>query len=210
MSFANLSRIGLDKPLRLLLVHAGDAESITWAGLVQPLRLCARAGAGSIPAGRAYARASAAQGGNWHIALLVADETEAPLRAELCRAVIERCRSAPFWGGVGAAVLWLAGAGVMAGVRIACPGPVCGRGSEGRTGHPDAAPVRHRRPAPELLRRRGQHRFFADPDRDRVRRRRAGTRQGSLCVDKVRGKEERQRVALQARFGACSRACRKR
>ncbi len=39
MSFANLSRIGLDKPLRLLLVHAGDAESITWAGLVQPLRL---------------------------------------------------------------------------------------------------------------------------------------------------------------------------
>ena len=43
MSFANLSRIGLDKPLRLLLIHAGDAESITWAGLVQPLRLCARA-----------------------------------------------------------------------------------------------------------------------------------------------------------------------
>jgi transcriptional regulator GlxA family with amidase domain len=26
----------------------------------------------------------------------------------------------------------------------------------------------------------------------------------TLCIDRVRGKEERQRVALQARFGACS------
>jgi transcriptional regulator GlxA family with amidase domain len=32
----------------------------------------------------------------------------------------------------------------------------------------------------------------------------------SLCVERVRGPEERQRVALQAASAPCSRACRKR
>ncbi|MEF2267122.1 HTH-type transcriptional regulator CdhR [Janthinobacterium sp. HH104] len=203
MSFANLSRIGLDKPLRLLLVHAGDAESITWAGLVQPLRLCARAlGPDALQLDVRTPEQVAAQGGNWHIALLVADETEAPLRAELCRAVIERCRSAPFWGGVGAAVLWLAGAGVMDGVRIALPWAL----------YADAEAKAERAIlTPHLFDIDGPHitccggaasidfsltlieTIFGADVQALVKE--------ALCVDKVRGKEERQRVALQARFG---------
>ena len=203
MSFANLSRIGLDKPLRLLLVHAGDAESITWAGLVQPLRLCARAlGPDALQLDVRTPEQVAAQGGNWHIALLVADETEAPLRAELCRAVIERCRSAPFWGGVGAAVLWLADAGVMDGVRIALPWAL----------YADAEAKAERAIlTPHLFDIDGPHitccggaasidfsltlieTIFGADVQALVKE--------ALCVDKVRGKEERQRVALQARFG---------
>ena len=69
MCLFNLSRIGLDKPLRLLLVHAGDAESITWAGLVQPLRLCARAlGPDALQLDVRTPEQVAQQGGNWRCA----------------------------------------------------------------------------------------------------------------------------------------------
>ncbi len=132
----------------------------------------------------------------------MADETEAPLRAELCRAVIERCRSAPFWGGVGAAVLWLADAGVMDGVRIALPWAL----------YADAEAKAERAIlTPHLFDIDGPHitccggaasidfsltlieTIFGADVQALVKE--------ALCVDKVRGKEERQRVALQARFG---------
>src|SRR5476651_61881 len=121
MPFAKLSRLAQERPLRILLVNAGEADAITWAGLVQPLRLAVKL-TGTLELDiRTPEQVADAAPGHWHVALLVADETQAPLRPELCRAVVERCRAAAFWGGVGAGVLWLADAGVMAGVRIALP-----------------------------------------------------------------------------------------
>lgn len=203
MSFANLSRIGRDKPLRLLLIQAGDAESMTWAGLVQPLRLCARAlGADALQLDILTPEQAVAQGGNWHIALLVADEGQRPLPPELCRAVIERCRAAPFWGGVGAGVLWLADAGAMDGVRIALPWALYADAEA----HAERAIL-----TPHLFDIDGPHltccggaasidfsltlieAVFGADVQARLKE--------ALCVDRVRGKEERQRVALQARFG---------
>ncbi|HAT32621.1 MAG TPA: ArgR family transcriptional regulator [Janthinobacterium sp.] len=207
MSFANLSpnlsRIGLDKPLRILLINAGEADTLTWAGLVQPLRLCAAAlGADALRLDVRTPEEAAQAGGHWHIALLVADETQAPPRPELRRAIIERCRSAPFWGGVGAGVLWLADAGVMDGVRIALPWAL----------YADAEAKADRAIlTPHLFEIDGVHltcsggaasvdfaltlveTLFGADAQAHVKE--------ALCVERVRGKEERQRVALQARFG---------
>ena len=85
MSFANLSRLAQQRPLRLLLVNAGEADAITWAGLVQPLRLAARELGPELlqlelrDPQQAVAGASA----HSHLVLLVADERQAPLRT--CR-----------------------------------------------------------------------------------------------------------------------------
>ena len=203
MSFANLSRIGRDKPLRLLLIHAGNAESMTWAGLVQPLRLCERAlGPGALQLDIVTPAQAAALSGNWHIALLVADEGQAPLPPGLCRAVIERCRTAPFWGGVGAGVLWLADAGAMDGVRIALPWALYAD-AEARAERAILTPHLFDIDGPHLTCCGGaasidfsltliEAVFGADVQ---------AQLKEALCVDRVRGKEERQRVALQARFG---------
>src|SRR5262249_11334048 len=107
---------------RMLLVNAGEADAITWAGLIQPLRLAAALlGKEQLQLDVMSPEQAARVQHSWQIALLVADETQAPLAPELCRAVIERCRSAQFWGGVGAGVLGLASAAMMGGVRIALP-----------------------------------------------------------------------------------------
>ncbi|CDG80967.1 bacterial regulatory helix-turn-helix s, AraC family protein [Janthinobacterium agaricidamnosum NBRC 102515 = DSM 9628] len=194
--------------MRFLLINAGTADtadSISWAGLVQPLRLCARELGPEVLRleVRTPEQLVAETPGHWHVALLVADETQAALRPELCRAVIERCRAAPFWGGVGAGVLWLASAGVMDGVRIALPWAL----------YADAEARAERAIlTPHLFDIDGQHltccggaasidfaltlieTIFGADVQAHVKE--------ALCVDRVRGKEERQRVALQARFGA--------
>jgi transcriptional regulator GlxA family with amidase domain len=119
------------------------------------------------------------------------------------RAVIERCRAADYWGGVGAGVLWLAEAGLMAGVRIALPWAL----------YADTEHINDRAIlTPHLFELDGRHLsccggaasidfaltlieclFGATVQ--------AAIKEG-LCVERVRGHEERQRVALQARFGA--------
>jgi AraC family transcriptional regulator, L-arginine-responsive activator len=200
----DLTRLALEKPLRMLLINAGEADAITWAGLVQPLRLCARElGAGALQLEfRTPQQLSAEATGHWHIALLAAGETQAPLAPELCRAVIEHCRSAPFWGAVGAAVSWLADAGVFDGVRIALPWSLyADAGAKA-----DSAIV-----TPNLFEFDGRHlsccggaasidfsltlidTLFGAAVQAQIKE--------ALCIDRVRGKEERQRVALQARFG---------
>ncbi|MES2349888.1 MAG: helix-turn-helix domain-containing protein [Pseudomonadota bacterium] len=204
MSFDNLSRVTQERPLRMLLVNAGEADSITWAGLVQPLRLAAA----SLGPHQFHletmtpAQVVLAQPG-WHIALLVADESQAPLAPEVCRAVIERCRSAEYWGGVGAGVLWLASAGLMSGVRIALPWAL----------YADTEEIAERAIlTPHLFELDGRHlsccggsasidfsltlieHLFGASVQAAIKE--------SLCVERVRGHEERQRVALQARFGA--------
>ena len=182
MSFDKLSRISQERPLRMLLVNAGEADAITWAGLVQPLRLAAAAlGPHQFQLETMTpAQVPLAQPGwpprHFHLALLVADESQAPLAPDVGRAVIERCRAADYWGGVGAGVLWLASAGLMAGVRIALPWAL----------YADTEDVAER----AIL---TPHLFGATVQ--------AAIKE-SLCVERVRGHEERQRVALQARFGA--------
>ncbi len=200
----DLKRLALEKPLRMLLINAGEADAITWAGLVQPLRLCAgELGPGALQLEiRTPQQVKDESDGHWHIALLVADEMQAPLSPELSRVVIERCRSAPFWGAVGAAVSWLADSGAIDGVRIALPWALYGDAGT----KADSAIV-----TPHLFEIDGCHlsccggaasidfsltlieTLFGAVVQAHIKE--------ALCIDRVRGKEERQRVALQARFG---------
>ncbi|SDG14431.1 MULTISPECIES: GlxA family transcriptional regulator [unclassified Duganella] len=204
MSFANLSSLAQQQPLRLLLINAGEADALSWAGLVQPLRLAAaQVGREALQLQTMTpAQVVLAQPG-WDIALLVADEQQAPLPAEQSRAVIERCRSAQYWGGVGAGVLWLAKAGLMAGVRIALPWAL----------YADTEDITQRAIlTPHLFELDGRHlsccggaasidfaltlieQLFGASVQASIKE--------SLCIERVRGPEERQRMALQARFGA--------
>lgn len=204
MSFANLSGLARQKPLRLLLVNAGEADAITWAGLVQPLRMAA-----AILGRDAFqletmtpAQVVLAQPG-WHLALLVADESDRTLAPELARAVIERCRTADYWGGVGAGVLWLAAAGVMAGVRVALPWALYAE-TESITErailsqHLFELDGRHLSccggaASIDFALTLVEHLFGATVQ---------ATIKENLCIERVRSHDERQRIALQARFGA--------
>jgi transcriptional regulator GlxA family with amidase domain len=203
MSFANLSGLAQQRPLRLLLVNAGEADTITWAGLVQPLRMAAaRLGRDAFQLETMTpAQVVLAQPG-WHIALVVADESDRALAPDVARAVIARCRTAQYWGGVGAGVLWLALAGAMAGVRVALPWALYG----------DTDSITER----AIL---SQHLFELDGRRlsccggaasvdfalTLVEHLFGATVQAAikenLCIERVRNHDERQRIALQARFG---------
>lgn len=204
MSFEALAPLAQQRPLRILLVNAGEADAISWAGLAQPLRLAAAALGRDVLHLESLSPTQVvlAQPG-WHIALLVADEQQAPLAPELIRAVIERCRSADYWGGVGAGVLWLAAAGAMAGVRIALPWSLYAETES----FSERAVL-----TPNLFALDGRHLSCCggaasiDFSLTLIEALFGATVQASikesLCVERVRGHEERQRVALQARFGA--------
>lgn len=208
MSFANLSGLARQRPLRVLLVNAGEADAITWAGLVQPLRMAAAMlGRDAFqletmtPAQVVLAQPSWQTG--LHLALLVADESDRTLAPELARAVIERCRTAQYWGGVGAGVLWLAMAGAMAGVRLALPWALYGD-TENITDR--AILTQH------LFELDGRHLSCCggaasiDFSLTLIEHLFGSTVQAAikenLCIERVRNHDERQRVALQARFGA--------
>ena len=204
MSFANLSSLAKQQPLRLLLVNAGEPDTITWAGLIQPLRLAAALVGRELLQLEVMTPSQVvlAQPG-WHVALLVADEHQTPLSPEQTRAVLERCRSAQYWGGVGAGVLWMAKAGLMAGVRIALPWAL----------YADTEDITERAIlTPHLFELDGRHLSCCggaaslDFALTLIEQLFGATVQAtikeSLCVERVRGPEERQRVALQARFGA--------
>ncbi|GGY10811.1 helix-turn-helix domain-containing protein [Massilia dura] len=204
MSFANLARPGREQPLRMLLVNAGDAESLTWSGLAQPLRLAQRMlGAAFVLDVRTPAAVAVERTEDWHVALLVADEQQRPPPPALLQAVLDRCRGAACWGGVGAAVLWLAGAGHAAGIRIALPWAL----------YADTEEITERTiMTPHLFEIDGRYltccggaasidfaltlieHLFGSAIGAAVKE--------ALCIDRVRGADERQRVALQARFGA--------
>jgi transcriptional regulator GlxA family with amidase domain len=205
MQPVDLSRLAQERPLRVLLVNAGEPDALTWSALVQPLRLAAKAmGPERLHVDvRSPDKFVGDAQRHWHLVLLVADESEAALKPANCRALIERCRAAPFWGGVGAGVLWLADAGALHGVRTALPWAL----------YPDANAL-----AEQAL--FTPHLYEFDANRltccggaasldfalTLVELLCGPTVQAqvkeSLCVDRVRGPDERQRVALQARFGA--------
>jgi transcriptional regulator GlxA family with amidase domain len=204
MQHADLSRLAQETPLRVLLVNAGEPDSLTWSGIVQPLRLAAKMVGPQrlIVDVRSPDKFAGDSQRHWHLVLLVADEAEAGLRPANMRLLAQRCRAAPCWGGVGAGVLWLAETGAFNGVRTALPWSL----------YPDADAIAEQ----ALL---SPHLFEIDGPRlsccgggasidfalNLVDILFGATVQAQvkeiLCVDRVRGQEERQRVALQARFG---------
>jgi transcriptional regulator GlxA family with amidase domain len=205
MQHAELSALAQERPLRILLVNAGEPDALTWAGLYQPLRLAAKIiGPERLHVDvRSPDKFAGDSQRHWHLVLLVADEAEAALAPANSRALIQRCRAAPVWGGVGAGVLWLADAGALNGVRAALPWSL----------YPDVDSLAEQALfTPHLYEIDGARLtccggaasidfaltlieiIFGAPVQAQVKE--------ILCVDRVRGKEERQRVALQARFGA--------
>ncbi|HZX29304.1 MAG TPA: helix-turn-helix domain-containing protein [Telluria sp.] len=205
MAFDELARLAQEQPLRVLLIHAGEDDALTWSGLVQPWRLAAKL----LGPERLHVDVRGADkfaqdpARHWHLVLLVADEAAAALRPASLRLVIERCRSAPYWGGVGAGVLWLADGGALNGARAALPWSL----------YADAgAAADHAIFTPHLYELDGAcltccggaasivfaltvvDAIFGPGVQAEIKE--------LLCVDRVRGPEERQRVALQARFGA--------
>jgi transcriptional regulator GlxA family with amidase domain len=201
---ADLSQLTREAPLRVLLVSAGEPDSLTWSGLVQPLRLAAKVlGPERLHVDvRSPDKFAGDAQRHWHLVLLVADEAEAGLRPANMRALASRCRNAPCWGGVGAGVLWLAEAGALNGVRTALPWSL----------YPDADAIADQALfTPNLYEIDGVRLtccggaasidfalhlvglLFGASVQAQVKE--------VLCVDRVRGPDERQRVALQARFG---------
>jgi transcriptional regulator GlxA family with amidase domain len=204
MQPAELSRLAQEAPLRVLLVSAGEPDSLTWSGLVQPLRLAAKMVGPQrlIVDVRSPDKFAGDTQRHWHLVLLVADEAEAGLRPANMRLLSQRCRAAPCWGGVGAGVLWLAETGAFNGARTALPWSL----------YPDAdAFAEQALFSPHLFEIDGARLtccggaasldfaltlvdlLFGATVQAQVKE--------VLCVDRVRGQEERQRVALQARFG---------
>ncbi|WP_296951180.1 GlxA family transcriptional regulator [uncultured Massilia sp.] len=204
MAQADLSRLAQEAPLRVLLLNAGEPDTLTWSGLVQPLRLAAKLlGPQRLHVDvRSPDKFTGEAQRHWHLVLLAADEAEAGLRPANLRFLAARCREAACWGGVGAGVLWLAEAGALPGVRIALPWSL----------YPDVDMLADQ----ALL---SPHLYEIDGTRltccggagsldfalTLVDMLFGATVQAQvkeiLCVDRVRGPEERQRVALQARFG---------
>jgi transcriptional regulator GlxA family with amidase domain len=204
MQQAELSSLAQEKPLRILLVNAGEPDALTWSGLVQPLRLAARIlGPERLHVDvRSPDKFTGEAQRHWHVVLLVADEAQAGLTPANMRALVARCCSAPFWGGVGAGVLWLADAGALNGVRTALPWSLyaeAGSSADQALFTPNlyeidgarltccggAASIDFALTMIEMV--------FGGAVQAQVKE--------ILCVDRVRGREERQRVALQARFG---------
>jgi transcriptional regulator GlxA family with amidase domain len=203
-----LSRLAQEGLLRVLLVNAGEPDTLTWSGLAQPLRLAARLlGPERLRVDVLRADQLVGDGGNLarhrHLVLVAADEAESALRPLAMPALIERCRRADCWGGVGAGVLWLAEAGMLDGVRTALPWSL----------YADADALADRALfSPHLYEIDGARLtccggaasvdFALTLVETLFGAQLAAQVKEVLCVDRVRGPEERQRVALQARFGA--------
>ncbi|MDN4061016.1 helix-turn-helix domain-containing protein [Massilia sp. YIM B02769] len=204
MPQAELSRLAQEKPLRVLLVNAGEPDTMSWSGLAQPLRLAAKIlGPERLHVDvRSPDKFTSDAQRHWHLVLLAADEAQAGLKPANFRALVERCRAAPFWGGVGAGVLWLAEAGALNGVRTALPWSLYA-GADSRADQAVFTPNLYEIEGERLTCCGGAASvdfaltlieiIFGSTVQAQVKE--------ILCVDRVRGKEERQRVALQARFG---------
>jgi transcriptional regulator GlxA family with amidase domain len=204
MQHAELAPLAQEKPLRVLLVNAGEPDTLTWSGLVQPLRLAAKiVGPERLHVDvRSPDKFTSEAQRHWHLVLLVADEAQAGLKPANMRVLAGRIRSAQYWGGVGAGVLWLADAGALNGVRTALPWSLyaeAGSSADQALFTPHlyeidgasltccggAASIDFALTLVEMV--------FGPAVQAQVKE--------ILCVDRVRGREERQRVALQARFG---------
>ncbi|WP_426116707.1 GlxA family transcriptional regulator [Massilia sp. PWRC2] len=202
---AALAALAHEAPLRIVLLNAGEPDSLSWSGLYQPLRLAAKLLGPQrlhvdVLSPDKFAEAALQ---HWQLVLLVADDSEAARKPANLRRLIGRLRAAPVWGGVGAGVLWLAEAGALNGVRAALPWALY-------AGVPAAADQAIM--TPHLYDIDGTiltccggaasidfaltviEAIFGAAVQAPIKE--------VLCIDRVRGSQERQRVALQARFGA--------
>ena len=207
MPFSALSSLAGEAPLRIRLVDAAGALSLPLAGLAEPLRLAAcelgpaRLLVDVAPLAQLL-EAPAAAGPRYHLTLLVADDNRLPTAPEACRRLLEHCQQSQVWGGVGHAVLWLAKLGEMRGLRTALPWTL----------YPEVDDSAEQAVlTPRLFELDGNRLSccggtatidFAltmvdalwGPDlQARIKE--------AMCVERVRGPAERQRLALQARFG---------
>ncbi len=205
MSLAKLDFLAQEAPLRVLLLNAGEPDTLTWAGLYQPLRLAAKIlGPERLHVDvRSPDKFATDSRRHWHVVLLVADEAQAALKPANLRTVVEGCRAAPYWGGVGAGVLWLADAGVLNGVRTALPWALYAD-VDTIADHAVFSPNLYEIDDSRLTCCGGAasmdfaltlvEMIFGTMVQAQIKE--------TLCIERVRGPEERQRVALQARFGA--------
>ncbi|WP_025916995.1 GlxA family transcriptional regulator [Herminiimonas sp. CN] len=205
MSLASLSTLA-QVPLRILLISPEGEISLTLAGLLQPLQMAAKIlgparlqldlmplkSAVQAPAGPAA-----------QLCLLVSDDALAGLSREQGRLLLQRCQAAPVWGAAGAAVLWLARSGALDGARTALPWAL----------YADAGEVAGRAILTPNLFELDGHRLSCCGGAASIdfalsligilfEVRLQAQVQEALCVERIRDASERQRQALQARFGA--------
>lgn len=208
MPFSSLASLGQEAPLRILLVDAGRGMSIATAGIVHPWRTAARLlGPDRLQVEvlplQAILDPAPAQHQNFHVSLIIADEEYVPLAPAQLRVLTEYCHHSKAWGAVGAAVLWLVRAGVMDGLRTALPWALYGEAEEAA----ERAIL-----TPNLFEFDGGRlsccggmasvdftltlidALYGNDVQAQIKE--------ALCVDRVRSQSDRQRIALQARFGA--------
>jgi transcriptional regulator GlxA family with amidase domain len=208
MPLTKLARLAHENALRVLLVNVGEPDALTWSGLAHVLRLAARVLGPErllldVRRPESLCTDIAHHDGDWDLVLLVADPDEAARKPANCAALIALCRRAPFWGGVGAGVLWLADAGVLNGVRTALPWALYAD-ADSLADHALFSPNLFEIDDNKLTCCGGAassdfaltlvEGIFGAALQAQLKE--------TLCIDRVRGREERQRVALQARFGA--------
>jgi transcriptional regulator GlxA family with amidase domain len=138
-----------------------------------------------------------------HLTLVIGCDEYVPLPDEQSRKLIERCQPSLVWGAVGSAVLWLARTGAMDGLRTALPWAL----------YADAGEIAERAIlTPNLFEFDGGRlsccggaasidfammlvcELFGNELQAQIKE--------ILCIDRIRDQSDRQRVALQARFGA--------
>lgn len=208
MPFSSLASLGQEAPLRILLVDAGKGMSLAVAGVIQPWRTVARLLGPQrlqveVLSMQDIVDGCAPQGQYRHLSLLVSDEEYVALAPARLRALTEYCQPSKAWGAVGSAVLWLVQAGAMDGLRTALPWSLYGETDEAA----DRAIL-----TPNLFEFDGGklsccggmasidftltliEALYGSDVQAQVKE--------SLCIDRVRAQSDRQRVALQARFGA--------
>lgn len=204
--------------LRIALVNAGAPDGLAWATLRSVLRqaqkltercelhcltlatvLARLSGPAPVCAPATLSPAPSVPLPQPDILLLIADNE---LQPQLFARFLPWLQTVPVWGAVGAPVLWLARSNVLSGVRIALPW--------GLFGEADAVAER------AIL---TSNLYECDADRLTCAGGAASLDfalalvevlfgktllaqiQEILCVDRVRAGSERQRIALQARFG---------
>ena len=207
MSFTALYSLGEESPLRIQLIAGADPYSLDLAGLLQPLRLAA-AKVGpqrlelSVTALEQVLQDGAQERPYHHVSLLVAEHERLPQSVEARRRLLDCCQHAQVWGAVGGAVLWLAQCNELQGVRTALSWHL----------YPELTEVAEGAVlTPRLFELDGNRLTCCggsasiDFGLALVEAFCGATVQAEvqelMCLDRVRGAEARQRLALRARFG---------
>jgi AraC family transcriptional regulator, L-arginine-responsive activator len=207
MPFSSLASLGQETPLCMHLVDAGRGTSISLAGVVQPWQTVARLLGPErlqvevLPLSAIFEARVMKQ--RRHIALVIGDEEYVPLDAARLRMLGDYCQQSKACGAVGSAVLWLVQAGVMDGLRTALPWSLYAETEDAA----ERAIL-----TPNLFEFDGDRlsccggmasidfsltliaALFGTDVQVQVKE--------LLGIDRVRAHTERQRIALQARFGA--------